>query len=182
MTFEPRLWFSYLIWISKLRTLFKYIYIYIYIYIPVFNIYIYIYIYTRFQKHCNLKNIYTYIHLLSSQRENERINMKTIGIYMYIYFSSSNVYENGCIYIYIYVFSDLRLVMTKCTKWIRNQSGKNSKFHLDRLFWENRNMSAHEHSVCWFHSFHTPRAHFTLIDLNSVRILYSVRSPPVHLF
>ena len=68
--------------------------------------YIYIYIYTRFQKHCNLKNIYTYIHLLSSQRENKRINMKTKGIYiyMYIYFSRSNVFENGCVYIYIYIY------------------------------------------------------------------------------
>ena len=37
--------------------------------------------------------------------------------------------------------------MTKSTKWIRNQSGKNSKFHLDGLFRENKNLSAHEHSV-----------------------------------
>ena len=37
--------------------------------------------------------------------------------------------------------------MTKSTKWIRKQSGKNSKFHLDRLFRENKNLSANGRSV-----------------------------------
>ena len=30
--------------------------------------------------------------------------MKTKDVYMYIYFSSCNVFENGCIYIYIYIY------------------------------------------------------------------------------
>ena len=30
--------------------------------------------------------------------------MKTKDVYMYIYFSSCNVFENGCIYIHIYIY------------------------------------------------------------------------------
>ena len=69
-------------------------------------------------------------------------------------------------------------MMTKSTKCIRNQP---ERTHLDRLFWENKNLSSHEHSFSWCHSFHSPKSSFALIDSNLVRILYSVRSPPVHL-
>ena len=69
---------------------------------------IYIYIYTRFQKHCTLKNIYTYIHLLSSQRENKRINMKTKGIYICIYIFQVAVFLKTGVHIYIYYSTNCR--------------------------------------------------------------------------
>ena len=62
-------------------------------------LYIYIYIYTHFQKRCNLNINYTWIYkpfVFSSKRENKRC-------LHFIYFSNSNVFENGCIHIYLWI-------------------------------------------------------------------------------
>ena len=48
------------------------------------------------------KYIYIYIYLLFSYLFFCFRVVKTKDVYMYIYFSSCNVFENGCIYIYIY--------------------------------------------------------------------------------
>ena len=71
-----------------------------------------IYIYTRFQKHCNLKNIYTYIHLLSSQRENKRINMKTKGTYICIYIFQVAMFLKTGVYIYVYIHICIYIYIT----------------------------------------------------------------------
>ena len=65
--------------------------------------YIYIYIHP-FSKTLQLeKYIYIYIYLLFSYLFFCFRVVKTKDVYMYIYFSSCNVFENGCIYIYIYI-------------------------------------------------------------------------------
>ena len=81
------------------------------------------YIYTRFQKHCNLKNIYTYIHLLSSQRENKRINMKTKGIYICIYIFQVAMFLKTGVYIYIYIYLTIILRERAGYRMIDNQRG-----------------------------------------------------------
>ena len=64
----------------------------------------YIYIYP-FSKTLQLeKYIYIYICLLFSYLFFCFRVVKTKDVYMYIYFSSCNVFENGCISIYIYIY------------------------------------------------------------------------------
>ena len=49
-----------------------------------------------------------YIHLLSSQRENKRINMKTKGIYICIYIFQVAMFLKTGVYIYTYIYQGLK--------------------------------------------------------------------------
>ena len=102
------------------------------------QLYIYIYIYTRLQKHCYFRNIY-HIYVQLSKRDLSKVDtyhqLYHCGHYLqsftsmsflmltkkiqaqkrhnYIYdicFYKSNVFVNGCIYIYIYYIGDLMRV------------------------------------------------------------------------